>query len=103
MTRRGGVAMRVMKVIQARWARRMAVRVSADFLGAMVVTACVMLSAPLPSASAQPCPDIEVVFARGTGEPPGVGGVGQAFVDALQSQVGAKSVGVYGVDYAASS
>jgi cutinase len=103
MTRRGVVTMRVMNLIQARWTRRMMVRVSADFLGAVVVTACVMLSAPVPSASAQPCPDVEVVFARGTAEPPGVGGVGQAFVDALQSQVGTKSVGVYGVNYAASS
>ncbi len=57
-----------------------------------------------PAASAQPgtpCPDVEVVFARGTGEPPGVGGVGQAFVDSLQSKVGPKSVGVYPVDYPA--
>ena len=58
--------------------------------------------APVPSAFAQPCPDVEVVFARGTYEPPGVGGVGQAFVDSLRSQAGGRSVGVYGVDYAAS-
>ncbi len=57
---------------------------------------------PTPSASAEPCPDVEVVFARGTGEPPGVGGVGQAFVDALRSQVGGRSVAVYPVNYAAS-
>ncbi|MET0451179.1 MAG: cutinase family protein [Mycobacterium sp.] len=64
-----------------------------------------MVSAPIgvPSAGAEPCPDIEVVFARGTGEPPGVGGVGQAFVDALRGQVGNRSVGVYAVDYLASS
>jgi hypothetical protein len=61
-----------------------------------------LLGAPVPAASAQPCPDVEVVFARGTGEPPGVGGVGQAFVDALRSQAGAKSVDVYPVNYAAS-
>lgn len=58
---------------------------------------------PLPVASAQPCPDVEVVFARGTGEPPGVGGIGQAFVDALRAQAGARSVEVYPVNYAASS
>ena len=52
-----------------------------------------LLGAPVPSASAQPCPDVEVIFARGTGEPPGVGGVGQAFVDALRSEAGGKSVG----------
>jgi cutinase-like protein len=72
--------------------------------GAAVVSAWALLSAPVvPSASAQPCPDVEVVFARGTGEPPGVGGTGQAFVDALRSQIGARSLGVYPVNYAASS
>ncbi|EUA40267.1 cutinase family protein [Mycobacterium avium subsp. avium 2285 (R)] len=57
-----------------------------------------LLGAPLP-ASAAPCPDIEVTFARGTAEPPGVGGVGQAFVEALRSQAGARSLGVYPVNY----
>ena len=52
--------------------------------------------------AADPCPDIEVVFARGTTEPPGVGGVGQAFVDSLRSLVGARSVAAYAVDYPAS-
>ncbi|MBV8965138.1 MAG: cutinase family protein, partial [Mycobacteriaceae bacterium] len=41
--------------------------------------------------------------ARGTTEPPGVGGVGQAFVDALRSQVGGRSVGVYPVNYPATN
>lgn len=57
---------------------------------------------PTPPASAEPCPDVDVVFARGTGEPPGVGGIGQAFVDALRTKTGAKSVSVYPVNYAAS-
>jgi len=56
----------------------------------------------LPAAVADPCPDVEIVFARGTTEPPGVGGVGQAFVDSLRSQLGGRSVGVYAVDYPAS-
>src|SRR5262245_26604164 len=56
----------------------------------------------LPAAAAAPCPDVEVVFARGTTEPPGVGGTGQAFVDSLRSQLGGRSVGVYAVDYPAS-
>lgn len=75
----------------------------ARVLGAVAVTAWALLSAPVPSASAQPCPDVEVVFARGTAEPPGVGGTGQAFVDSLRSQVGTRSVGVYAVNYPASS
>ncbi len=55
----------------------------------------------MPAAHAAPCPDAEVVFARGTTEQPGAGPTGDAFIDALRSRVGAKSVGVYGVDYPA--
>jgi cutinase len=61
-----------------------------------------LLGAAVAPANAQPaCPDVEVVFARGTGEAPGVGGVGQAFVDAVRGQAGGRSVGVYAVNYAA--
>jgi cutinase len=72
-------------------------------LCAAVVMAGAMWCAPngIPPAAAQGCPDIEVIFARGTGDPPGVGLVGQAFVDSLRSKVGGRSVGVYGVNYAA--
>ncbi len=69
----------------------------------MLIAATMLLYAPLQSAAAQPCPDVEVVFARGTGEPPGVGNVGQAFVDSLRWQLMGKSVGVYAVNYPASS
>ena len=56
-----------------------------------------------PAASAAPeCPDIEVVFARGTDEPAGLGVVGQSFVDALRPMVGGKSVASYAVQYPAS-
>lgn len=54
-----------------------------------------------PLASADPCNDIEVVFARGTSEAPGIGRVGQALVDALTPLVGGKTIGAYGVDYPA--
>jgi cutinase len=67
-----------------------------------VVMMCAFVSAPAWKASAQPCSDVEVVFARGTAEPPGVGGIGQAFVDALRSKVGAKSYDVYPINYEAS-
>ena len=56
----------------------------------------------VPHASADPCPDVEVVFARGTFEAPGVGDTGQAFVDALRGKLGGKSVDVYAVNYPAS-
>ncbi|CAM4249694.1 Cutinase [Mycobacterium basiliense] len=75
----------------------------ARLLGIAVVTTGATLSPPIlvSSASAAPCPDVEVTFARGTAEPPGVGGVGQAFVDSLRSQVGGRSLGVYPVNYPA--
>jgi cutinase len=79
----------------------MVARQIAVFLGAAVATWVMLLRASVPSASAQPCPDVEVVFARGTSDPPGVGFIGQAFVDALRSQVGGRSVGVYAVNYPA--
>jgi hypothetical protein len=76
----------------------------AQGLGAALAASSAMLAAPLGSsvATADPCSDVEVVFARGTGEAPGVGGIGQAFVDAVRSQAGNRSVGVYAVNYAAS-
>jgi hypothetical protein len=70
--------------------------------GVAILTIGTLLGVQIPAASAQPCPDVEVVFARGTGEPPGVGGVGQAFVDTLRSQVGPRSMDVYPVNYVAS-
>jgi cutinase len=62
-----------------------------------------LLSAPASIASAQPCPDVEAVFARGTSEPAGVGGIGEPFVDALRTAIGPKSLDVYPVNYEASS
>jgi cutinase len=68
-----------------------------------VAAAALLVSAPAPSAAADPCPDVEVVFARGSGEPPGIGSVGGPFVDALRSRIGPKSLGVYSVNYQAST
>jgi cutinase len=65
-------------------------------------TALPIAMATAPPAAAAPCPDVEVVFARGTTEPPGVGGTGQAFVDSLRAKLGERSVGVYAVNYPAS-
>jgi cutinase len=56
-------------------------------------------SAPIASAD---CQDAEVVFARGTNEPNGMGKVGDAFVDSLRQQTPGMNIGTYGVDYAAS-
>lgn len=67
----------------------------------MLGAAGVLLLAPqlVPRASAS-CPNVDVVFARGTDEPPGVGKVGGAFVSSLREQT-RKSVGAYGVNYPA--
>lgn len=70
-------------------------------VAALTLPVVPVLTAPVAGA-APSCPDVEVVFARGTFEPPGVGGTGQAFVDALTRQLDDKSVDVYPVNYPAS-
>lgn len=68
------------------------------------VAALAVLAIPAaPTAVAAPkCSDIEVIFARGTDEPPGLGVVGKALVGALRPMVKGKSVGTYAVEYPAS-
>ncbi len=56
-------------------------------------------AALIPAASAA-CPGAEVVFARGREEPPGVGFVGDAFVNSLRPKVH-MPLGAYGVNYPA--
>ena len=72
-------------------------------MAAVAATVPMAAAAVLPAAiaSAQPCPDVEVVFARGTSEPPGIGRVGQALADTLRNQLGGRTVGTYGVAYPA--
>lgn len=48
------------------------------------------------------CPDVEVIFARGTFEPPGLGATGQAFTDALTARLPDATVQAYAVNYPAS-
>ncbi|WP_006246759.1 cutinase family protein [Mycolicibacterium tusciae] len=78
--------------------RRFSVRL---FAAALTVVAMSFAPNGVPTAAAQGCPDIEVIFARGTNDPPGIGIVGQGFVDALRSKVAPRTVGVYAVNYAA--
>jgi cutinase len=81
-------------------ARRVLSLAAAAVFAAALVTVPLLSTAPLiPTASAA-CPDVEVVFARGRIEPPGVGAVGDAFVNSLRSQ-SPRSIGVYGVNYPA--
>lgn len=78
----------------------------AGFGAATVLAAAALLVGPsaapaaVPSATANDCPDVEVIFARGTAEPAGLGRVGQAFVDSLRQQTGL-NIDVYGVNYPA--
>ena len=58
------------------------------------------LTAPIATAAPE-CSDIEVVFARGTDEPPGIGKVGKSFVEALRPMVKGKSISTYAVKYPA--
>ena len=69
-------------------------------IAASGVAASALTGLAIPTASAQ-CPDVQVVFARGTGEAPGVGPTGQAFVDALHQRVGGRSFDVYPINYPA--
>lgn len=63
-------------------------------------------SSPAPSSAEQSvdaaCPDVQIVFARGTAEFPGLGIVGSPFVSRLISALPGKTVESYAVNYRAS-
>ncbi|HET7072586.1 MAG TPA: cutinase family protein [Mycobacterium sp.] len=75
----------------------------ARIVGVSGMAAWALWSAPVhtPVASADPCTDVAVVYARGTHQAPGLADVGQAFVDSLTSQVGGRSLSAYAVNYPA--
>jgi cutinase len=77
---------------------RMPARLAA--IASTLVCAATTFAVAAPAA-AEPCPDIEVVFARGTNDAPGLGRPGQAFSDALRSQVGGRTLTTYAVNYPA--
>ncbi len=53
------------------------------------------------SAQASPCPDVELIFARGTSEPAGIGRVGQALSQQLEAGLGGRTMAIYPVNYPA--
>lgn len=69
-----------------------------------VVTAWALslATATAPVAGAVSCPDVEVVFARGTSDTRGFGSVGRVFIDSLKWKLLGKKVSAYAVDYPAS-
>ena len=69
---------------------------------ALLASISVLPLTAVPTAVAEPCPDVDIAFARGSNEPAGLGGTGQTFVNALTSDIGgAKTVTVYPVNYPA--
>lgn len=69
---------------------------------AAAAVAAVVGAVPAGSAAADPCPDVALIFARGTGEPPGIGRVGQGLLDALVPRLGGRTIETFAVDYPAS-
>src|SRR5436190_22954258 len=72
----------------------------AAIISALICAAATLVLAP--ASSADPCPDIEVIFARGTNDAPGLGNPGQSFVDSLKGLVGGRTITTYAVNYPAS-
>ncbi len=72
-------------------------------LGVAAATSWALPPALVPSVTAQPCPDVDLMFARGTSEAPGVGATGQALVDALGPRLGGRSMDVYAINYPATN
>lgn len=71
------------------------------FLAAGAQFVSQLLTASPAGAEPEPCADVQVLFARGRAEDPGIGRVGTAFVDALTPDVEGRSIAVYPVDYPA--
>lgn len=69
-------------------------------LAAAGVTAAVSGTVGIPKAAAAPCPDVQVFFARGTDEPPGLGQVGDVFVQNLRDRTG-RDIAASAVNYPA--
>jgi cutinase len=67
-------------------------------VAALGFTSLVVVSGP---ASAVTCSDVDVAFARGSGEAPGLGIVGTPFTQSLKNDLPGRSVSVYAVNYAA--
>jgi len=90
----------------ARARRFLVIVVAAVFVAAGLVATPPLLQQTardlVPAAAAQPCPPVEVIFARGRFEPPGPGAIGDAFVTKLRNRTG-KNIGLYSVRYPANT
>ena len=87
------------QLTQGRKRRR---RCIAGLTAAAIAAAVLLLAPPLTPLAKASCPDAEVIFARGTGEPAGLGRVGNALVSSLRQHTH-QNIGAYGVNYPASN
>ena len=83
-------------------ARTVLATIFTAFASATMIVGSLAAPTAVANAANDSCANVEVVFARGTFEPAGVGATGQAFVDALTARLPGKSVDVYAVNYPAS-
>ncbi|KAL3662852.1 hypothetical protein V7S43_012253 [Phytophthora oleae] len=67
----------------------------------MILEAILLLSVSLSSIVNAQCSDVHVVFARGSGELPGLGTAGQPLVSGIASNLPGMSVSSYAVTYLA--
>jgi cutinase len=65
-----------------------------------VIATMVSGTGGIPKAAAAPCPDVQVFFARGTDEPPGLGQVGDVFVQQIRDRTG-RDIAASAVNYPA--
>lgn len=71
-------------------------------LTAVTLSGWTLLCSPAGGeAGAAECPDLHIVFARGTGEAPGVGWIGQQFIDAFRWRTWGRNLDVYPVNFSA--
>lgn len=68
---------------------------------AVMALVTAVVGGPAPTARAD-CPSFQLIFARGTNEPPGMGVEGDALFAALQPILGGRNLDNYAVNYPAS-
>lgn len=73
----------------------------ASYSVAVLAASTFFVAQPTGVANAAPCSDVDVAFARGTAEFPGLGITGGPFVDRLKSELSDRSISTYAVNYAA--
>ncbi|MUM18223.1 cutinase family protein [Mycobacterium sp. CBMA271] len=85
-----------------RYVKKASVGVGTFAVIAATATVFATYSENFSTAKAAGCPDVDVSFARGTNDSPGLGDVGKAFTDELVDRLPGKSVDIYAVNYPAS-